>query len=506
MADHGDVILRAENISKRFSETVALDGVRFSLKRGEVHALMGENGAGKSTLGKVFSGIHHPDTGEIFLNGGKIVLPTPKSAKENGIFTVFQEFNLVPDLSVAENLFLGNDDYYRHRVLLNKKKMFKDAKALMGLFELGSRIDVRDLVRNISIAQMQIIEILKAVDARSEVIILDEPTAALSANEVAQLFKIIRRLKEERQVAFVIVSHRIEEIFEIGDRVTVLRDGKLIADGVQLAGMTEDQLVASMVGREIRDLYGTRDRAKPKERVVFEINELSDTTGRVKDASIHVRAGEIVGLTGLVGAGRTELARCAIGVDPMQHGSVLVNGRRIESPTIRKMATEGVAYVTEDRKFDGLVLNMAIGKNMSMPQQNLRRQPFLNTRTEKNNSDRMQNDLRIRMASRHDSCDSLSGGNQQKVLLGKWLVTNPSVLIVDEPTRGVDISAKSEIYAILNNLADEGKAILIISSEQQEIIGMCDRTYVMRDGSIAGEVSRDDFSEEAITKLATIGQ
>lgn len=501
-----NMILTCEGVTKRFSETVALDNVRFSLKRGEVHALMGENGAGKSTLGKIFSGIHQPDRGDIYLKGEKITLPNPRVAKENGIFTVFQEFNLLPDLSVAENLFIGDDEYYRHRIFLDKKKMFRDARKLLNTFELGANIDVHELVANLTVAQMQVLEILKAVDARSEVIILDEPTAALSANEVDQLFKMIRRLKAEQNVAFIIVSHRIEEIFEIGDRVTILRDGKLIVDGANLDELTEDDLVLSMVGREIKDLYGSRPAGvEGAGEVVLEINNLSDTADRVKDVSLQLRSGEILGLTGLVGAGRTELVRCVMGIDPLKSGRIKVKGEEITKPHIRNMIERGIVYVTEDRKYDGLILNMAIAHNVSLAKQTVDKRAFIDKQSEVDDAELMRQSLKIRMAHCSDACESLSGGNQQKVLLGKWLVTNPDILIIDEPTRGVDIAAKSEIYAVINRLAAEGKAILMISSEQQEIIGLCDRALVMRDGRVTGEIMRESLSEERITKLATIG-
>lgn len=499
-------LLTAENIFKRFGETQALDSVSFTLLPGEVHALMGENGAGKSTLGKIFAGIHQPDGGKMYLEGERLTVKNPEAAKEKGISIVLQEFNLLPDLSVAENLFLANREYYKAGFVLNKSKMYKRSKELLGLFELGASLDVHELVKNLSIAQMQILEILKAVDAESKVIILDEPTAALSHNEVKQLFTIIRRLKDEKNVGFIIVSHRIEEILEIADRVTVFRDGKLILNGEDLKKLTENDLVKSMVGREVKDLYGSRcfGTCADKE-VVFEIENICDTTGYIKNISFKLRKGEIVGLTGLVGAGRTELARCIFGIDPKGSGRVLVHGQEIKKLTIKNAIKAGISYVPEDRKHDGLILTSSICGNISIGQQNIQKNPVLNKKLEKANAENMKKDLRIKMGSYFHNCDSLSGGNQQKVLLAKWLIMNPEILIVDEPTRGIDISAKSEIYAILNRLSKEGITVLMISSEQPEIIGMCDRVLVMRDGKLVGEIEHSEVTEQLITKLATIG-
>lgn len=499
-------LLCAKDISKRFGETQALDCVSFNLDQGEVHALMGENGAGKSTLGKIFAGIHQPDKGKLYLEGEVLSVENPKAAKEKGISIVLQEFNLLPDLSVAENLFLTNSSYYKAGFLLDKKKIFRHSRELLNLFELGSNLDSCELVKNLSIAQMQILEILKAVDADSKVIILDEPTAALSQNEVKQLFAIINRLKREKKVGFIIVSHRIEEIFEIADRITVFRDGKLIVDGEDIHGFTENDLIKSMVGREVKDLYGSRKfgTCSGKE-VVFEVEDISDASGYLKDISFKLKRGEIVGLTGLVGAGRTELARCIFGISPKATGKVLVNGKEIKRLTIKNAIRAGLGYVPEDRKHDGLILTNSICSNISLGQQNMQRGFIINTKKEKSNAEIMGRDLKIKMGSYYHTCDSLSGGNQQKVLLGKWIIIKPGILIVDEPTRGIDISAKSEIYAILNRLSAEGVTILMISSEQPEIIGMCDRVLIMRDGMLAGVLEHEEVSEQLITRIATIG-
>ncbi len=506
MGNNGEGILVADRIFKHFGGTQALGGVSFCLKAGEVHALMGENGAGKSTLGKIFAGIHQPDSGDVYFEGNKITVENPKAAKEKGISIVLQEFNLLPDLSVAENLIIGNDEYYKAKgTVLNKQKMYSHSKELLSLFELGANLDVYEKVKNLSIAQMQILEILKAVDADSKVIILDEPTAALSPNEVSQLFVIVRRLIKEKNIGFIIVSHKIEEIFEIADRVTVFRDGKEILNGVDIKTLTENDLVKSMVGREIKNLYGSRAFGTCKDNeVVLKAENISDTHGRVKNISLELKKGEIVGITGVVGAGRTELARCIFGIDPCKTGKVFVHGKEITDLTVKNAIKAGIGFVPEDRKYDGLILDESIMDNISLAQQNMQKGFVLSKKKSKQNADQMKRDLNIKMGSSYDNCDSLSGGNQQKVLLGKWMIMNPEILIIDEPTRGIDIAAKSEIYGILNRLSQEGVTILMISSEQPEIIGMCDRTLVMREGVLAGELSHEEITEQQITKMATI--
>lgn len=499
-------ILIGENITKHFGGTTALDNVSFCLRAGEVHALMGENGAGKSTLGKIFSGVYKQDSGRIIFNGEEVKIENPHDAKEIGISIVLQEFNLLPDLTVAENLLITNDAFYscRHSVL-RKKAMNEHALELLKLFELDGTLHVHDKVEILSVAQMQMLEILKAVDSNAKVIILDEPTAALSPHEVSQLFDIVRRLKAEKNIGFIIVSHKIEEIFEIADRVTVLRDGKQILNGEEMTDMTEQKLVKSMVGREINDLYGSREFGTHKDdEVMLEVENICDTKGRVKNMSLKVRKGEIVGLTGIAGAGRSECARCILGVDKMKSGKVIVHGQEIPHPSLRKSIEAGIGFVTEDRKNDGLILDESIMQNISMVKQNMQKSPFLSTKKSREDAEEMKEKLNIKMGNMLDSCDSLSGGNQQKVLLGKWLTMNPDILIVDEPTRGIDISAKSEIYGILNNLSNNGVAILMISSEMPEIIGMCDRTIVMREGVNAGELDHSQMTEESIATLATI--
>ena len=500
-------ILIAENIHKRFGGTQALGGVSFCLRAGEVHALMGENGAGKSTLGKIFAGIHQPDSGDIYFEGEKINVENPRAAKEKGISIVLQEFNLLPDLSIAENLILGNEEYYRLAgLVLDKRRMYSHSRELLGLFEMGASLDVYEQVKNLSIAQMQILEILKAVDADSKVIILDEPTAALSGNEVEQLFAVVRKLKSEKNIGVIIVSHKIEEIFEIADRVTVFRDGTEVLNGHDISSLTENDLVKSMVGREIQNLYGARAFGCCAEAdVIFRAENICDMKGRVKNVSLQLRKGEIVGLTGVVGAGRTEFVRCIFGIDKRKSGKVFVHEKEIKNLTIKNAIKAGIGFVPEDRKYDGLILEESIADNISLVLQNMQKNFMISKKKSVQDTKKMQKELNIKMGRYYDACDSLSGGNQQKVLLGKWMLMEPEILIIDEPTRGIDISSKSEIYSILNQLSGTGVTVLMISSEQPEIIGMCDRVLVMREGELVGELAHDEITEHQITKMATLG-
>lgn len=504
MGRESEGILVAEHVFKHFGGTKALDDVSFCLKAGEVHALMGENGAGKSTLGKIFAGVHKADSGKISFMGQEVHFDNPRTAKEVGVSIVLQEFNLLPDLSVAENLVIGNNRFYKHGIL-NKKEMYTHSRRLLHLFNMDESLDIYTKVRNLSVAQMQVLEILKAVDSEAKVIILDEPTATLSPNEIEQLFVVVRQLKTEKNISFIIVSHKIEEIFAISDRVTVLRDGMQVLDGEDIHNMTEQGLVKSMVGREINNLYGSRQFGTCNEKeVVFRAEHICDYAGRVKHISLELKKGEIVGLTGIVGAGRSEFARCVSGIDPMRDGKVFVHGKELPWPSIKQSVRNGISYVPEDRKNDGLILNESIMQNISMVKQAFQKKPAISSRQSIANSENMRQNLLIKIRGHYDPVNSLSGGNQQKVMLGKWLIMNPDILILDEPTRGIDISAKSEIYTILNKLSKDGISILLISSEFLEIIGMCDRAIVMREGCIAGELEHSDLTESAIATLATV--
>lgn len=496
-------ILQAKGITKRFGVHTVLDRVDFELIPGEVHALTGENGAGKSTLAKIFAGVHRQDDGEIVYEGRRVNFSGTREAMDAGISIVLQEFNLIPDLSVAENLFLGNESYYWGNVWVRKKQMVERTYELLGLFGMQEQIDPQEKVRSLSVAEMQMVEILKAVSIQSRVILLDEPTAALSSNEVERLFRLIRQLQKQ-QVAFVIVTHRFEEIYEISDRITVLRDGKLVKMGIPASELPREELVKAMVGRDIRDLYGRRLAAGGASRgTVLEVKHLSDAAGKIKDVSFSVAEGEVLGIVGLVGSGRTELLRCVFGADRAQHGEVLVRGKPLTKKGIKASIAAGMAFVTEDRKQEGLLTERSVFFNLSLVKSVLDNRFILRKKAEKTVNLSYKEKLNIKMADGHMPVKSLSGGNQQKVVLAKWLMTKPSVLLLDEPTRGIDIAAKAEIYAILNQLAASGVGIVMVSSELPEVLGMCDRILVMRDGRVVKELMRSEADEETILRYAS---
>ena len=496
------VVLKAENITKRFGGILALDHVCLELKAGEVHALMGENGAGKSTLGKIIAGIYSMDDGAIFVEDVETEIANTNEASKAGIGIVLQEFNLLGNLSVAENVFFNEPSYYRFG-LADFARMRTESSQLLALFGLGNKVDPRGKISELSIAEMQIIEILKVVRRNVKVLILDEPTAALTRVEIDQLFRIVEDLKA-RGVAIVMVSHKIEEIFQIADRVTVLRDGKQVLDGVPIQELDENKLVHAMIGRNIEDLYGWRNKQQLATRpTVLEASHIRDKRGRVKDISFTLQEGEILGIAGLIGAGRTELVRAVFGADPAD-GSVIVCGKELHPMDVQKSIANGIAMVPEDRKNDGLLLSLSLIANMTFAKMASERTQLPSQRKESKLVTDMTSELDIRYHSLTNSVGSLSGGNQQKTMLAKWLMVSPKILIVDEPTRGIDISAKYEIYTILNRLATSGVSIIMVSSEMPEIIGMCDRVLVIRDGYIARELIGPEISEESIAVASLI--
>jgi rhamnose transport system ATP-binding protein len=482
-------------ISKRFGATAALTDVSLELQPGEVHALVGENGAGKSTLVKVIAGIHQPDAGEIRLDGEPITIPSPAAARAMRIAVVHQEPRLFPDLSVAENIFLVAPPTDRlHTIAWGEMR-----QRASGLFEqLDVKIDVTAPVRGLSMADQQLIEIAKAMSIDARVLILDEPTASLSTHEVERLFAIVRRTKE-RGVAVLFVSHRLDEVFQLCDRATVFRDGRHVVTA-PTSELTTASLVRYMVGREV-SLF-------PKEATtvgepLLEVRHLSDATG-FRDISFTVRAGEILGLAGLVGAGRTEIARVLFGIEPRTEGEILLEGRPVVFRTPSQALRAGIAYVPEDRHQDGLVLDFSIANNITLPI--LRRlfpRLFLRPRSEAELAAGFSDRLRIRATGVDQSVSALSGGNQQKVVIAKWLATKPRVLILDEPTRGVDIGAKVEVHRIVSELAASGLAIIMISSDLPEVLAMSDRILVLHEGRVTAEIARADASEERVMFAAT---
>ncbi|MCI8397910.1 MAG: sugar ABC transporter ATP-binding protein [Oscillibacter sp.] len=503
-----EIIIEAENIKKVFSGVVAIEGIDFELRKGEVHALMGENGAGKSTLSKIIAGIYQADGGQMKVGGKVESFSSVREAVDHGVSIVTQEFSLLPDLSIMENIFLADPGYYKHRFLQDKKAMERETRSLLQLFGMENSIDPRAKISQLSVAQMQVIEILKAVSTQAQVIILDEPTASLSVKEIAILFDIVRKLKAEG-VAFIIVSHKINEIYEISDRITVLRDGRLILKGVETAGLAQSELIKAMVGREVQDLYGAGASAARldwrNEPVAFEARDITDQNGYTRGISFQVRRGEIAGFSGLVGAGRTELMRAIFQADPRRGGEVLVEGQRVTGKSIRSSVSAGLGFVPEDRKTEGLIQELSVLKNIGLAKLADRGGAVLNSRAEEADCEEMIRRMEIKTANIDLLVKSLSGGNQQKVLLAKWILLEPKVLIIDEPTRGVDIGAKSDIYAILRSLAAQGMAIILVSSEIPEVMGVCDTIYVMKEGRVTAVLPAGEATEETIGYYSTIG-
>ncbi len=484
-------ILEMKNISKAFPGVQALDKVDFDLYPGEVHVLVGENGAGKSTLMKVLAGAYICDQGDISINQNNIPHWSPSLAKANGISMVYQEFTLVPYRSVAENIFLGREKT-RNGIFLDKTRMHEEASALLN--SIGVNVDTRSLVISLGVADQQMVEISKALAVDAKILVLDEPTSALSLREIEQLFKTVEVLKS-KGVGVIYISHRLEEIKQIGDRVTVMRDGELIGTK-NVTDVSLDEIIQMMVGREIKDLY-PRHYCTPGESAL-KVQSLSSGK-KVKSVNLELRFGEIVGLSGLVGSGRTETARAIFGLDPVQSGVIEVMGKSYSSLTPPIAVDLGIGLVPEDRRRDGLFPILSIRQNIVMAcLRSLFPMGFLSLSKEKKTSEEYVKKFNIQPPSLDRLVQFLSGGNQQKVVLGKLLASNPRIIIIDEPTRGIDVGAKSEVHAIMDKLANTGHAILMISSELPEILGMSDRIYVMHEGGIAGEFNRGVGSEEIL--------
>lgn len=502
-----DPVLRAVDISKAFYSTQALRKVSFELLPGEVHALMGENGAGKSTLGKCITGIYKADEGDVYYQGRKVCYDDPKAAMNDGIAIVLQEFNTIPHLSVGENIFLTDEAFYKKKWITDYKAMVKRTDELLRYFHMREFIDPMDKMSRLSVAEMQIVEIIKAMSKDAKVIILDEPTATLSAREVGRLFDMIRELKE-KGVGFMIVSHRINEIYEISDRITVFRDGRLVLSNAVTAGLKERDLIKAMVGRQIDDLYGKAAQRDGmiSEEIVLEAQHISDTKQFVTDCSFQVHKGEILGVAGLVGAGRSELMRCVFGIDRRSEGKVIFKGKEVKKDSISASIKAGMCFLSEKRKEEGLHQDISIIHNLNMVVHAIAGQPVIKGKEEEKNCRDMVERLNVKVGEPFNRVSSLSGGNQQKILLGKWLLCKPELLIIDEPTRGIDVASKSEIYTILRELANKGFSIIMISSEINEILGVTDRTLVVRDGKIVCSLKTSETSEEQIGYYATLGK
>lgn len=501
-----NLLIEMSGIYKYFSGVPALQNVGFQLKPGEVHALMGENGAGKSTLSKIMTGIYRADAGQMLLDGEPVSFASTKDAADRGVAIVTQEFSLLPDFSVAENIFLVDRRFYKGGVISAKRKMVRETYSLLKLFGMEKYIDPYEKVKNLSVAQMQLVEILKAISKKSRAIILDEPTASLSTNEINLLFDLVRKLKAEG-VGFVIVSHKINEIYEISDRITVLRDGKLVLNAVDIKELYQDKLIRAMVGREVSDLFGGEKPASVSRAGIpaLQVEGIADIKAYVHDVSFNVYPGEIVGISGLVGAGRTELVRCVFGADKRSAGTVKVKGKPLPAFSVVNSMKNKIGFMPEDRKHDGLLQDLNIRFNICISKLVMGRSLFVNRDEQEKCALQQIQDLGIKLSDMEAPVRSLSGGNQQKVLLAKWLLIAPDVLIVDEPTRGVDIGAKADIYRILRALARSGVAILMVSSEIPEILSLCNRILVMREGSVSRELGAEEANEELIGYYATIG-
>lgn len=493
-----ETILKMKGICKRFAGVYALKNVDFELKKGEVRALIGENGAGKSTLMKILLGVHQPDEGTIEYNGVAVNFRSPKDALNAGISMIHQEISLIPTIDVAENIWMGREDKFRQcGLFINVKKRYKATADL--LERLGIRVNPRSKVGTLSVAQMQLIELARAVSYDSRIIIMDEPTSALTNEEIELLYRVVRDLVK-RGVTIIFISHKIEEIYAICESVTVLRDGQYIGTHKLDENLTKEKLISMIVGR---DLSGGYQKIPVKiGDTVLKVENLS--SGNIfQNVSFEVRAGEIVGFSGLLGAGRSEIARAIFGIDKHTSGKIYVNGREVNIKSPHDAIREGLGMVTEDRLRLGSIYAMSVKHNLTLA--NLFRMVwgvFINGRLENREFREYSSNLSIKYAKPSDLISSLSGGNQQKVIVGRWLMTRPKVLILDEPTRGIDVGAKYEIYKLINDLAAQGLAILFISSEMPEILSLCDRTFVVRHGRLVAECSRDEMTQEVLARHA----
>ncbi|WP_327345663.1 sugar ABC transporter ATP-binding protein [Streptomyces europaeiscabiei] len=490
-----DELLRIEGIRKTFPGVVALDGVDFDLRRGEVHVLLGENGAGKSTLIKMLSGAYTPDAGRILAGGEEVRIHGAQDSERLGIATIYQEFNLVPDLTVAENIFLGRQP--RRFGMIDRKRMEAEAAEL--LERVGVNVSPRARVRELGIARLQMVEIAKALSLNARVLIMDEPTAVLTTEEVEKLFSIVRLLREDG-VGVVFITHHLEEIAALGDRVTVIRDGKSV--GQVPAGTPQDELVRLMVGRSIEQQYPRQQGEADAGEALLVVEGLT-RDGVFHDVSFAVRAGEVVGIAGLVGAGRTEVVRAVFGADPYDKGAVRVGGSAVPKDDVNAAMTAGIGLVPEDRKGQGLLLDASVEENLGLVTlRGATKGGFVDLKGQRENAARVAERLGVRMAGLHQHVRTLSGGNQQKVVIGKWLLADTRVLILDEPTRGIDVGAKVEIYELINELTAAGAAVLMISSDLPEVLGMSDRVLVMAQGRIAGELAAAEATQDAVMALA----
>ncbi|MBA3944052.1 MAG: sugar ABC transporter ATP-binding protein [Herpetosiphonaceae bacterium] len=488
-------VMEVHHLSKHFGGVRALKDVQLELRAGEIHALLGENGAGKSTLIKIMTGFYQPDEGQLVFEGQTVHFGNTRDAQLAGIVAIYQEPSLFPDLDIAENIFVGRQPVQRGRVAW--RQMYRAAAEL--LQQLGVALDPRTKARELSVAQQQMVEIARAISIKAKVLIMDEPTSSLTQNEVAELFAIVRQLRTTG-TAIVFISHRLEELFALVDRVTVLRDGAYVATQ-EMEHVTTSDLIQMMVGRTLNELFPKQ--AVVPGPVVLQVEQLG-VPGSFADISFTLRQGEIVGMAGLIGAGRTAVARTLFGIDPAVSGTIKLDGHAVSITSPQVAMALGIGYVPEDRKQQGLVLAMSIANNISLPVlSQLSSGGWLNTRREQQLAATGAQQLEVKMAGVRQQVGQLSGGNQQKVVLAKWLGTNPRVLVLDEPTRGIDVGTKAAVHRLMSSLAAQGMAILMISSELPEVLGMSDRVLVMREGRITAEFTRVEATQAKIMAAAT---
>lgn len=499
-------LLRLTSISKSFPGVQALDSAGLEVLPGEIHALLGENGAGKSTLINILSGAQQPDSGTIELGGEKVTMASPHDAQRRGVVTIYQEFTLAPNMTIAENVFIGREP--GSGVFVDWRKMAAETRAITT--QLGLQLRPMSIVRNLNVAEQQMVEIARALSMKSRLIVMDEPTSALSLSEVEKLFRIMRDLKAHG-LGIIFVTHRLEEVMEICDRYTVLRDGRLVSSG-SVADTTVDGIIRLMVGRQVNALFARREKVAPG-NVALKVEGLT-RRGNTQDqnatvlanVSFEARRGEILGIAGLVGAGRTEMSRAVFGADPFDSGRIIIDNREVNIRSPRDAIRHGLGLVPEDRKQQALFLALAVRVNLSMAaHERIKRWGvFIDEAAERAMVEEYRKKLNIRMASQEQLIASLSGGNQQKVTLARWLALRPKVLIVDEPTRGIDIGAKVEVHHLLFDMAQSGIAIIAISSELPEVLAISDRIITMREGHVTGEIRSEHANEEILMSMMTL--
>jgi rhamnose transport system ATP-binding protein len=491
-----DPILKLEHIDKSFAGVHALEDVSFELLPGEIHALIGENGAGKSTLVKVITGVYHPDNGQIFFQGKQTAFFNTLSAHQHGVAAIYQDLNLFPDLNIAENIFMGHMPLDPKTRAVNWGVMYEQSAEILN--SLGVNLDPKDRVFGLSIAQQQMVEIAKALSLNAKILLMDEPTSTLTLRETEELFRITRKLRDAG-TAIIFISHRLEEIFEIADRVTVLRDGHYVGTE-QVCDITEDALIQMMVGRTL-DVLFSKEEVEIGE-VVLKIDGLGKE-GVFTDISFELHRGEILGLAGLVGARRTDVAEAIFGVKPADRGTIQIDQQRVTVYDPKDATALGIAYIPEDRQQHGLVLPMDLTSNITLPiLEQFAKHSWLDQKAERVTAQEFAQRIEVKAAGLWQKAQELSGGNQQKVVLGKWLATQPKILILDEPTHGIDVGTKANIHQLMSHLAGQGLAILMISSEMPEILGMSDRVLVMCEGRLTGEFSREEATQEKIMTAA----